>query len=110
MPSMLDAIQQVLESHPEVHDWTAQATHQDSTQLYLIGAEPEAHRRTHTARYDLTIFRDHDGARGEANISLQPGDIARLPARLDEAVYLAGMSHNPPFSLPPPAGPYPEVA
>jgi PmbA protein len=62
-----------------------------------------------TTRYDIVIYRDHDGTRGEAGISLQPGDIDQLAARLDEATFMAGMSHNPPFTLPKPAEQYPAV-
>lgn len=109
MSAILDTIQQALEAHPDVHDWTVQETRQTSTQLYLIGNEPEAIRLARTVRYDAQIYRDHDGGRGEASISLQPGDIDKLGARLDEAVFLAGMSTNPPFTLPAPAAAYPEV-
>ncbi|HUS15537.1 MAG TPA: metallopeptidase TldD-related protein [Chloroflexia bacterium] len=109
MSAILDGIQRTLEAHALVHDWTLQETHQDSTQLYLIGAEPEAVRLAHTARYDITIYRDHDGERGQASASLQAGDLSQLDARLDEAAFLAGMSHNPPYTLPRPAASYPDV-
>lgn len=106
----LDQIQQALEAHPGVQDWTLRETQQDSSQLYLIKTEPEAVRLVHTVRYDLDIYHDHDGGRGAAGISLQPGDLGGLAARLDEAVYLAGLTHNPPYTLPPAATAYPEVA
>jgi predicted Zn-dependent protease len=106
--AILDQIQGQLEAHPRVQDWIVRETRQDSNQLYLIGAEPEAERLTHTTRYDIDIYHDHDGGRGEASVSLQPGEVGQLGARLDEATYLAGLSHNPPFSLPRAAA-YPQV-
>ena len=109
METALDQIQQALEAHPGVQDWTLRETQQDSTQLYLIKTEPEAVRLVHTLRYDLDIYHDHDGGRGEASISLQPGELGDLAARLDEAVYLAGLTNNPPYTLPPAAAAYPEV-
>jgi len=105
----LDRIQQALEAHPGVQDWTLRETQQDSTQLYLIKTEPEAVRLAHTMRYDLDIYHDHDGGRGAAGISLQPGELGLLAARLDEAVYLAGLTHNPPYTLPPAAATYPAI-
>lgn len=105
----LDLIQKTLEAHPQIHDWTLEEVHQDSTQLYLISTEPEAARLVHTVLYTIEIFRDHAGGRGQASISLHPGDLDHLDARIEEAVYLAGMSSNPPFTLPRPAAAYPTV-
>jgi predicted Zn-dependent protease len=106
--SPLDMIVTALAAHTQVNDWVARHIAQTGTQLFLIGTEPEALRQVTTERYEVTVYRDHDRGRGEANISLTAADLPYLGKRLDEAAFMAGLSGNPPYTLPRPE-PFPQV-
>src|SRR5207247_1228478 len=89
----------------------------------------ESQREVATEEFDLTVFNDHSwpanarrrpdagasaggeqagNARGVASVALVPADAARLEQRIDDAVLMAQLVHNPPYSLPEPAE-YPDV-
>jgi PmbA protein len=125
---MLDQIIAALGRHPKVSDWTVRRRRSHSAQLFLIGREIESRREVTTEDYDLDVYNDHpvpssarrhDGsgagmeeagtARGVASVKLVPADADRLAQRVDEAVLMATLVHNPRYTLPEPA-PYPTVA
>ncbi|MGH2352857.1 MAG: metallopeptidase TldD-related protein [Chloroflexota bacterium] len=135
---MFDDILMALDQHPGVHDWTVSHRRSRSVQLYLIGREIENVREVSTEGFDLDIFNDHPFpvpatpagsgsagappapsfpsagsgdtgmARGVASLKLVSADRERIQQRLADAVLMASLVHNPPYSLPEP-GTYPEV-
>ena len=120
---MLDRIKGALGRQAGVSDWAVRRRRSRSVQLFLIGRSIESLREVETEEYDLQVFNDHPfpagfkdhggeqpggDARGVASITLVPADGARLGDRVEDALTMASLVHNPPFSLPEP-GAYPDV-
>jgi len=111
---MLERIIRQLESHSSVHDWQVKLNHKRSHQLFLVGERVESERTVETVRAQVRIFNDHpspggETVRGDASFILLPQDGESVIAqKLQEAVFMAGLVGNPPFSLPGPAD-YPQV-
>jgi predicted Zn-dependent protease len=99
--------------HPDIHDWTLRRQVGRSAQVYLVGRTVESVRQVEREAYELEVFNDHqaDGqpARGSAAVPLSRGDLDQLPGVLDAAAVMASLVHNPPWSLPEPGEPLPEV-
>ncbi|MDQ3701753.1 MAG: metallopeptidase TldD-related protein [Chloroflexota bacterium] len=131
---MLEKIVAGLEQHQGVSDWTVSHRRSRSVQLYLIGRETESLRDVATEEFDVEVFNDHSApggetagtgggesdriagesdrltgtVRGVASLKLVPADAGRVVQRLDDAVLMAQLVHNPPYTLAEPAT-YPEV-
>ncbi|HEX2033340.1 MAG TPA: metallopeptidase TldD-related protein [Chloroflexota bacterium] len=121
---MLDQIIAALDGHAGVHDWTVSHRRSRSVQLYLIGRETENLRQVSTETFEVEVVNDHPApesgadrtspggaaglARGVASLKLVPADRDRLQQRLDDAVLMAQLVHNPPYPLASP-GVYPDV-
>src|SRR5688572_16126892 len=110
---MLDEIVGALERHPGVSDWSVLHHRSRSVQLYLVGREIENQREVAVEGLDVEVFNDHDvpgrgRMRGVSGLKLVPADAGRLQQRLDDAVLMAQLVHNPPYALAGPAT-YPDV-
>ncbi len=111
---MLDKVMQALESQPGVDDWLIREIRGESTQSYLARRAPESERSARTERLEVEVYNDHPAAaggapsRGSAQVTLLPGDEPRIAERIREAVFMASLTDNPPFSLPGPVS-YPSV-
>jgi len=103
---MLEQITEHLQAHTAVHDWQVELNHKRSHQLFLVGERVESERSVETVRAQVRIYNDHPGpagdvARGEASFVVLPQDGDTTIARkLEEAVFTAGLTNNPPFGLP----------
>jgi predicted Zn-dependent protease len=126
---MVDAytlLTDTLRRHADVHDWQVHDVTEHSHQLFLIGERTENERATLLRRYQVQVFNDHPAPatamepqenklqRGSASLRLLPTDIADstgLRQHLDEAVLMAQLVNNQPYSLPAPPsdGRYPVV-
>lgn len=108
-----------LHAHPGIADWTLRLERARGVQIYLVGTDVESVREVSREAYEVDIFHDHpaptggaidaDLARGSATIPLARIDLERLPALLDDAVTMASLINNPPWSLPETAA-LPEIA
>ncbi|GIV98046.1 MAG: modulator protein [Herpetosiphonaceae bacterium] len=112
MQTILKTITRRLREHPEIADWSLQRAELRSTQRYLIGNITESRRNVERVVYPLTIYHDHEGpdgepSRGVAGVTIL-ADGSNLEAALDEAVLMASLVNNRPYSLPGPAV-YPDV-
>src|SRR4051812_31376059 len=104
----MDAITSALSSRRDTNDWAVRRLVRESTQLFLIGTEPEAVRQVNSEEYQVTVYRDHTGGRGQTTITLTPSDLDSLDAHLERAAFMARLNGNPPYSLPRP-GALPQV-
>ena len=92
-----------------MHDWQVEFNRKQSHQLFLIGERVESLRTVETVRAQVRIYHDHPSpegemARGEATFTVHPQDgEAAIAHKLGEAVFMAGLTNNPPFGLPGPA-------
>ena len=104
-----------LRAHPDIADWTVRLERSRGVQIYLVGMDIESVRQVSRQAYEVEVYHDHpagaDGAaaRGSAVVPLARADLDRLPSILDDAVLMASLINNPPWSLLGPA-PMPEVA
>jgi predicted Zn-dependent protease len=112
--SMLQPIITQLRKHPAIHDWQVEINRTRSHQRFLVGEEVESVRTLETVRAQVSIYNDHpspqgNAARGEASFVVLPQDgPSAIASKLDDAVFMAGLVSNPPFSLPGPSD-YPLV-
>jgi PmbA protein len=102
VPRLLAALQ----AQPGVNDWTLRRQVSRGVQIYLLGATVENVRQTSREAYEVEVYNDHqhDGetVRGSATVPCAPDDFERVPAILDDAVRIASLIHNPPWTLPEP--------
>jgi predicted Zn-dependent protease len=103
-PRLIDA----LRAHPGIDDWTLRLERTRGVQIYLAGPHIESVRQVSREAYEVEVLKDHpapteDGgpemARGGATIPLSRADLDRLPQILDDAVTMASLVNNPPWSL-----------
>lgn len=104
---------EALRSHPGIDDWTLRLERSRGVQVYLAGTDVESVRQVSREAYEVEVFNNHpapaggaasqDQARGSATIPLARIDLGRLPAILDDAVTMAKLINNPPWSLAGPA-------
>jgi PmbA protein len=97
-----------LRAHPGISDWTLRRVRSRSVQIYLVGGDLESVREVSRDAYEADVFNDHpapagaawgDVARGSATIPLASADLPRLRALLDDAVTVARLINNQPWSL-----------
>lgn len=98
-----------LHAHSGIADWTLRLERTRGVQIYLVGTDLESVREVSHEAYEVDLFHDHpapaasamnaDLARGSATIPLARIDLERLPAILDDAVTMASLINNPPWSL-----------
>ncbi len=112
----LETVAQALERQAGVSDWQARKIIQRSAQLFLIGDQTETRRLVATEEVQVRVYNDHPPrnpqtngrlARGATRRILLPEEIAdqtRLQRALEEAIFIAGLTDNPPYSLPGPPG------
>ena len=112
---MLQQVVNALRKQDGVHDWVVRHIQKTSNQYYVIGTRPENRRTVTSERAVVTVMNDHPPAkkgegrmRGEAEVTLLPSDLQHLPRKLDQAVFMAGLTDNPPYGLPVPSE-YPSV-
>ncbi|MDQ2854478.1 MAG: metallopeptidase TldD-related protein [Chloroflexota bacterium] len=100
---------EALRAHPGIDDWTLRLERTQGVQIYLAGNDIESVRRVSREAYEVEVFNDHpapagdqgedDRVRGSATVPLARVDLARLPRVLDDAVTMAKLVNNPPWSL-----------
>jgi predicted Zn-dependent protease len=96
----MDALRRALEANANVTAWQIQRVQAGDRQSYLVKTEPEARRRTTGETVTLAVFARNGETLGRAAITLQPEDHARFGAKIDEAVYMAGLGGDAPWMLP----------
>ncbi len=114
-PRITDA----LHAHAGIDDWTLRLERTRGVQIYLVGHDVESVRQVSHEAYEVEIFNDHaapaggadglDRMRGNVTIPLGRIDLGRLPSILNDAVTMARLINNPPWSLAGPAE-MPDVA
>jgi predicted Zn-dependent protease len=103
---MLDEIISALKARSDLEAWSVQHIKTRGAQLYAVPAAVEARRSVDTERYNIEIIRqtgvkDGSATIGASNTTLVPGDD--IHQALDTAALMAGLIHNPPYTLPKPA-------
>lgn len=103
---MRDHLLHMLEGTPGVDDWRLRHVISASTQYYLARRELENERSARSEWLEVEVYNDHPAAasgeasRGSAAVTFVPGDEAQVDERIRQAVFMAGLTDNPPFGLP----------
>jgi predicted Zn-dependent protease len=110
--SMLEAILRALRGRDDLAAWSLRHITRREAQLYAVPAGVEARRDVTDERFMADVLREApgpDGAPscGAGNATLLPGDD--IGAALDAASLMAGLAHNPVYTIPAP-GDLPAVA
>jgi PmbA protein len=112
---MLQQVLNRLRKQDGVDDWLVRHIEKTSNQYYVIGVRPENRRTVTSERLVVTVMNDHAPAdkdqghvRGQAEVTLVASDLQHLEERLEQAVFMAGLTDNPPYGLPAPSQ-YPGV-
>ncbi len=109
---MLGAIIAALQARSDLQGWSVRHIATRGAQLYAVPATVEARRTVESERFVVKVVRHTPGpdakpASGTGNVTLLPGDD--IPSALDRAALMAGLVHNPLYSLPRPSE-IPEVS
>ena len=98
----------VLANVPGVSAWVLRHAHQREVQRYLIFGKPDASRAVDETTLNVSVFHSTPDGLGEARFMV-PGAQSKIDrAKVEEAVFSAGLSTNPPYALPDPR-PMPKV-
>jgi len=100
---MLEAIVKALNARRDIQSWSLRHISTCDSQLYAVPTTVESRRSVVNERYVVSVLRQTDGPDGtltcgSSSATLLPGD--NIEATLDIAALMAGMVHNPPYSIP----------
>ena len=94
-------IRALLENSADISAWRISRTATKSYELFFVHQKLETVRATDTADTGVTVYVDHDGARGDSSFSVSAAMTeADVQAKIDSAVRRARLVSNPPYSLP----------
>lgn len=83
-----------------IRAWQLRSTRRAGFQTYLVKTELESQRHTDGESHVATVFVANGDKVGSASVTLGPGDEATVARRVDEAVFMAGLGGDTPWSLP----------
>lgn len=98
--SLAPAIRSALARNSKIHAWQLRTTRRSGFQTYLVKLQLESERRTFDETSEVSVFVMNGDQLGRATITLGPGDVGRLQQRLDDAVYMASLGGDTPWTLP----------
>ena len=94
------SIREALARHDRIHAWQLRTVRRAGLQTYLVGKDPEAARRTESEVHEAAVFVKNGELLGRASATLDAGDAGRITQRIDEAVFMAGLGGDAPWTLP----------
>lgn len=102
------AVRAALAGDTRIRAWQLHGLRRRGFQTYLVKTQLESERATDAEVVEATVFVQNGERLGRATATLAPGDEALLRQRLDDAVFMAGLGGDAPWTLPP-AGEWPRV-
>src|SRR5262245_37627321 len=101
-PHVMQEQVDVLTAVPGVSAWVLRRARTREVQRYLVFGKPDASRAVDKATLNVSVFHATPDGLGESRFTL-PGAQAKVDrAKVEEAVFSAGLSTNPPYTLPGP--------
>jgi predicted Zn-dependent protease len=94
------ALRTALERHPRVHAWQVRTVRVAGTQTYLVRDQLEAGRDTSQEVREVVVFVKNGDRLGRAAMTLGPAELRDPAARLERAVFMAGLGGDPEWTLP----------
>lgn len=105
---LVAALRSVLQRDTRIHAWQMGHARRAGFQTYLVKTQLETERRTEGESVGATVFVTNGDRVGSAGLTLVPGDEASVGRRVEEAVFMAGLGGDQPWTLPA-AGDMPKV-
>ncbi len=97
----METLYELLNASKGVSAWKVIATKKQSCELFYVGKAVETTRATDLVDYEVTIYIDKDGMRGESKFAVAPymgkEEIAKL---IESNIFAASFALNPYFELP----------
>ncbi len=82
-------------------DWRVAEREKQSYELFFVHEKLETVRSTDAHDCSVTVYVDHDGARGDSSFAVSPAMTeAQLKAKIDSAAARAKLVFNQPYELP----------
>ena len=94
------AIRDALAKDRRIASWQLRSVRERGVQTYLAKDQLEAERLTDGETHNLSVFVKNGEVVGRAGVTLQAGDASSIAKRIDEAVYMASLGGDAPWSLP----------
>ena len=100
--ALAGALVSALSSDRRLAAWQVRSTRRSERQTYLVRTQLESQRHTEGETCVAEIYVKNGELQGRTTMSLVPGDAGGIAKRLDDAVYMAGMGGDAPWTLPGP--------
>src|SRR5205814_1241433 len=100
--ALAGALVSALSSDRRLAAWQVRSTRRSERQTYLVRTQLESQRHTEGETCVAEIHVKNGELLGRTTMSLVPGDAGGIAKRLDDAVYMAGMGGDAPWTLPGP--------
>ncbi len=94
------ALRAALEKDRRIRAWQLRSTRRAGYQTYLVKTELESERHTAGESHEATVFVANGDRVGRATVTLGPGDEDAVARKVDEAVFMAGLGGDTPWTLP----------
>jgi len=92
---------QLLTADPRISDYKIDIHRKESYELFFVKGRLETVRCTDTCDKEVTVYADHDGARGDSQFFIYPSTTEEeMEELIRDAVQKALLIGNQPFSLP----------
>jgi predicted Zn-dependent protease len=94
------AIRAALAKDRRIASWQLRSVREHGVQTYLAKDQLEAERLTDGETHNVSVFVKNGETVGRAGVTLQSGDASSIAKRIDEAVYMASLGGDAPWTLP----------
>ena len=99
----MEPLYNALRKNPHISAWKVNAVHCESCELFYVQKKVETNRATSTEDYNVTVYVDKDGKRGQSTFGVYAYmNEEEITALIEENVFAAGFTLNAYFDLPHP--------
>jgi predicted Zn-dependent protease len=97
----MEKLLKILKKSKKISAWKVNIVETESTELFYVLKQLETNRATHTFDYNVTLYIDKDGLRGNASFTYYPFmSEEEIKTKIDETVFAASFTLNKYFDIP----------
>ena len=97
----MEKLLKILKKSKKISAWKVNIIETESTELFYVLKQLETNRATHTFDYNVTLYIDKDGLRGNASFTYYPFmSEEEIKTKIDETVFAASFTLNKYFDIP----------
>ena len=102
---LMETLFKALKASKSIAAWKVNIAKRESCELFYVQKQVETNRATDTVDYNVTIYIDKDGKRGQASFAVYPYmDEKEIGKLIEDNVFAASFTLNDYFDLPLPKG------